>query len=203
MLPCRASYSAGRLLKRASPPSLNRHVLHRAWLMHRERPHIPHLSRHKASLLDLKRYGDMSAELTGRWPSLMPFSRMTFRIPCRMASPSPPPLGSPARVMRASWRAMGSLLLRACIPRMTFKYDLQHHHQTELANTPLQQSFNAARRITRLSLCQGDRQVQGLALSIRRGRHPIGQDYILAEAHTLSAMRCAIVFCTWAMSLDW
>ena len=55
--------------------------------------------------------------------------------------------------MRASWRAMGSLLLRACIPTMTFKYHLQHHHQTELAHAPLQRSFNAARRITHVSLC--------------------------------------------------
>ena len=55
--------------------------------------------------------------LTGRWPSRIPFSRMTFRMPCLMASPSPPPLGSPARVMRANCCAMVSLLLRACSTR--------------------------------------------------------------------------------------
>ena len=52
--------------------------------------------------------------LTGRWPSRMPFSRMTLRMPWRMASPSPPPRGSPASAMRANCCARASLPPLAC-----------------------------------------------------------------------------------------
>ena len=51
---------------------------------------------------------------TGRWPSRMPFSRMTCKMPMRMASPSPPPRGKPARLMRAKSLLSGLLAVRDC-----------------------------------------------------------------------------------------
>jgi hypothetical protein len=45
---------------------------------------------------------------------LMPFSRMTFRMPWRMSSPLPPPRGKPAAARRAYRRPQGSLSWRAC-----------------------------------------------------------------------------------------
>ena len=52
--------------------------------------------------------GIAAEAVTGRWPSRMPLSRMMLRMPMRMASPSPPPRGSPASASRASWRHPGS-----------------------------------------------------------------------------------------------
>ena len=53
-------------------------------------------------------------ERTGRWPSRMPFSRMMWRMPMRMASPSPPPRGRQASAIRASTLLNGSALPLAC-----------------------------------------------------------------------------------------
>lgn len=52
--------------------------------------------------------------LTGRWPSLIPFPRMMWRISIRMSSPFPPPRGSPASAWRARNLFKGWPACRAC-----------------------------------------------------------------------------------------